>query len=49
MFPYRNYWVYSIGLAVAWVIVLLLALVVGGPDKAHIFLLVFGGFLIVWV
>ena len=49
MLRYRNYWVYSIGLAVAWAIVLLLARVVGGPDKAQIFLLVFGGFFIGWV
>jgi hypothetical protein len=46
---YRNYWVYSIGLAIVWAIALLLALAIGGTDKAQIFLLVFLGFLIGWV
>ena len=43
---FRNYWIYSAGLAIAWVIVLLLALTVGGTDKAQTTLLVFLGFFI---
>ena len=46
---FRNYWIYSAGLAIAWVIVLLLALTVGGTDKAQTPLLVFLGFCIGWV
>jgi hypothetical protein len=46
---YRNYWVYSIGLAIAWVVVLLLARTIGGPQKAQTSLLVFFGFCIGWV
>ncbi len=46
---FRNYWIYSAGLAIAWVIVLLLVLTVGGTDKAQTTLLVFLGFCIGWV
>ncbi len=46
---YRNYWVYSAGLAIAWAIALLLSLTVGGIAKVQIFLLVFFGFCIGWV
>lgn len=46
---YRNYWVYSIGLAIAWVIVFLLVLAAGGTEKAQITLLLFLGFVIGWV
>jgi hypothetical protein len=49
MSRYRNYWVYSIGLAIVWAIAILLALLVGGRDKAQTFLLVFLGFFIGWV
>lgn len=47
--PFRNYWVYSIGLAIAWAIVLLLSLAVGGTQRAQITLLLFLGFCIGWV
>ena len=45
----RNYWVYSAGLAIVWVVVLLLALAVGGTERAQTYLLVFFGFCIGWV
>ena len=46
---YRNYWVYSAGLAIAWAVVLLIVHTVGGTAKVQTFLLVFGGFCIGWV
>ena len=46
---FRNYWIYSAGLAIAWVIVLLLSLVVGGTERTQTTLLVFLGFCIGWV
>jgi hypothetical protein len=46
---FRNYWAYSAGLAVAWAIVLFLAMVLRGPDGEQTYLLVFGGFCIGWV
>jgi len=49
MLRYRNYWIYSAGLAIVWAIALLLALTIGGPQKAQTFLLVFLGFCICWV
>lgn len=49
MLRYRNYWTYSAGLAIAWAVALLLALAIGGTQRAHIFLLVFSGFCIGWV
>ena len=49
MLRFRNYWVYSTGLAIVWVVVLLLALAVGGPQRAQTSLLVFFGFCIGWV
>lgn len=45
---FRNYWVYSIGLAVAWAIVLILAFSIRGA-AAQPMLLVFLGFAIGWV
>ena len=45
----RNYWVYSIGLAVAWAVVLLLRLAIGGTPGVRTVLLVFLGFCIGWV
>ncbi len=47
--PLRNYWVYSVGLAVVWAIVLILAFIIRGAVGAQPFLLVFGGFAIAWV
>ncbi len=45
----RNYWVYSAGLAIAWAVVLLLALAIGGTKSAQPILLIFFGFCIGWV
>ena len=49
MFQFRNYWAYSVGLAIAWGVVLLLSLVVGGTQRVQTSLLVFFGFCIGWV
>jgi hypothetical protein len=46
---FRNYWIYSAALAIVWVIVLLLALIVGSTERAQTTLLVFLGFCIGWV
>ena len=46
---YRNYWVYSIGLAIAWAIVLLLVQSIGSTEKAQTTLVLFLGFCIGWV
>lgn len=48
MSPFRNYWIYSTGLAIVWG-VLLLALAVGNTQRAQTVLLVFFGFCIGWV
>jgi xanthine/uracil permease len=49
MLRYRNYWIYSTGLAIAWAVVLLLALMIRGREGAQPILLVFFGFVIGWV
>ena len=49
MLRFRNYWTYSIGLAIAWAIALLLVLMIRGREGAQISLLVFFGFCIGWV
>jgi hypothetical protein len=49
MLRVRNYWTYSTGLAIAWAVVLLLALTIRGSEGAQTFLLVFFGFCIGWV
>ncbi len=49
MLRFRNYWIYSAGLAVAWAVVLILALTIGGSERAQVYLLVFFGFCIGWV
>jgi hypothetical protein len=49
MLRFRNYWIYSAGLAIAWAVVLLLTLVNGGTQRAQSILLVFSGFCIGWV
>ncbi len=46
---YRNYWVYSAGLAIAWAVALLLVRTLGGTEKAQTTLVVFFGFCIGWV
>ena len=45
----RNFWVYSLGLAVAWAIVLTLAFTIRGEARAQPILDVFFGFCIGWV
>lgn len=49
MTRFRNYWVYSAGLAVAWAVGLTLALAIRGPARLQVFLLVFFGYCIGWV
>ena len=49
MLRFRNYWIYSAGLAIAWAVVLLLTLVIGGRERAQTTPLVFSGFCIGWV
>ncbi|GAC1319904.1 MAG: hypothetical protein NVSMB22_03640 [Chloroflexota bacterium] len=49
MVRYRNYWTYSVSLAIVWIIVLALTQAVGGAEKAHATRLVFLGFWIGWV
>jgi hypothetical protein len=49
MLRFRNYWIYSAGLAIVWAVVLILALAAGGTQRAQIYLLVFSGFCIGWV
>jgi uncharacterized membrane protein YedE/YeeE len=49
MLRYRNYWIYSTGLAIAWAVVLILALTIRGREGAQPYLLVFFGFVIGWV
>jgi hypothetical protein len=49
MSRFRNYWIYSLGLAIAWAVVLALALTIRGGNGARTFLLVFLGFCIAWV
>ncbi|GAC1468761.1 MAG: hypothetical protein NVS2B16_25500 [Chloroflexota bacterium] len=49
MVRYRNYWTYSVSLAIVWIIVLALTQAVEGAEKAHATRLVFLGFWIGWV
>lgn len=49
MLRFRNYWIYSVGLAIAWVVVLMLTLTIRGEEGAQTTLLVFFGFCIGWV
>ena len=49
MLRFRNYWTYSTGLAIVWMVVLLLALAIGGTQRVQTYLLVFSGFCIGWV
>ncbi|HLG65769.1 MAG TPA: hypothetical protein VKY19_27865 [Ktedonosporobacter sp.] len=46
---FRNFWIYSAGLAVAWAIVLMLVLMIRGSEGAQPVLLAFYGFCIGWV
>jgi hypothetical protein len=49
MLHVRNYWIYSIGLAIVWAVVLTLTLTIPGTQGAQRVLLVFGGYCIGWV
>ena len=49
MLRFRNYWIYSAGLAIAWAVILILALTIGGSARTQTILLVFFGFCIGWV
>jgi hypothetical protein len=48
MSRFRNYWIYSLGLAIAWAIVLTI-FYVAKPESAHNVLLAFLGFVIGWI
>jgi hypothetical protein len=43
---FRNYWAYSIGLAIAWAIAFILTWIIKGPDGLGTLLFVFLGFCI---
>ncbi len=49
MIRFRNFWTYSVGLAIAWVIALILILLIRGSEQAQRALLVFYGYCIGWV
>ena len=49
MLRFRNYWIYSAGLAIAWAVVLILARTIRGSEGAQPYLLTFFGFCIGWV
>jgi hypothetical protein len=49
MLRFRNFWIYSAGLAIVWAVVLILALTIRGSERAQPILLVFGGYCIGWV
>lgn len=46
---FRNYWIYSTGLAIAWAVVLLLSLLIRGKQGMQPILFTFFGFCICWV
>lgn len=49
MLRFRTYWIYSIGLAVVWAVVLILILTIRGSGSARPVLWVFLGFCLGWV
>jgi hypothetical protein len=49
MSRYRDYWIYSAGLAVAWAIVFALVLTIRGADAVRGVQPVFPGFCVGWV
>lgn len=49
MFVRRSFWIYSLGLAVVWAVVLTSVFLVKGEPTGQKFLLVFGGFCIGWI
>jgi hypothetical protein len=46
---YRNYWVYSVGLALVWAVGLVLSRTIRGGEHAQSILLVFLGCCLGWV
>ena len=49
MLRFRNFWIYSAGLAIAWAVVLILVRMIRGSESVQTILLVFFGFCIGWV
>ena len=49
MLRFRNFWIYSAGLAIAWAVVLILTRMIRGSESAQTTQLVFFGFCIGWV
>ncbi|MEZ2390703.1 hypothetical protein AB6813_14395 [bacterium RCC_150] len=49
MSRFRNYWIYSAGLAVVWAVLLMLVFTTRGPAVGQTFVLIFAGFSIGWV
>ncbi len=49
MLRHRNYWSYSVGLAIAWAVVLILTRTIRGSERAQTTRMVFFGFCIGWV
>ena len=49
MLRFRNYWTYSVGLAIAWAVVLILVRTIRGSEGAQTIWLVFLGCCIGWV
>jgi hypothetical protein len=45
----RNYWTYSVGLAVAWAVLIALTAALRGASAVERVLPVFGGFCVGWV
>ncbi|HEX9038516.1 MAG TPA: hypothetical protein VF808_16150 [Ktedonobacterales bacterium] len=46
---FRNYWIYSAGLAITWAIILTIATSIHGARGVGPYWLVFGGYAIGWV
>ena len=49
MLRFRNFWIYSAGLAIVWAVVLILTLAIRGKESTQPVLLVFLGYCIGWV
>ena len=49
MLRFRNFWIYSAGLAIVWAVVLILIRTIRGSESGQTILLVFGGYCIGWV
>lgn len=49
MLRFRNFWIYSAGLAIAWAVALILIRMIRGSESVQTTLLVFFGFCIGWV